>query len=50
MNEQEAQGWGAGGVGASASRLQGLAMGHDPSRTALSPGLQLCSEGLGRLT
>ena len=40
MNEQEAQGWGpvwgaVRGVEVSASRLRGLAMGHDPSRTAL---------------
>ena len=45
-SEQEAEGWGpvwkVGEVEVSDSQLQGLAMGHDPGRTALlaaaSPG------------
>lgn len=43
-----------GDMARSDSRLRGLAMGHDPSRTALlaasSHGLELCGEELKRLT
>lgn len=45
MNEQgRGPVWGVGGVEASDSQLWGLAMGHDPGRTAL-----LAAASLGRL-